>query len=138
MIDGMAINKADGDNKAKAERARVEYSSALHLFPAPADGWSPHVLTCSALSGEGIAEIWQMILEHQEHLEQSGHLAARRSRQALEWMKELVALGLEASFRSNRAIARRLPELQEAVSGGRVTPFAASRELLALFHSKEN
>ena len=138
MIDGMAINKADGDNKAKADRARVEYSSALHLFPASRDGWSPRVLTCSALSGEGIAEIWQMILEHREHFEKSGHLAARRSRQALEWMKELVALGLEASFRSNRAIARRLPELQEAVSGGRVTPFAASRELLALFHSKEN
>jgi LAO/AO transport system kinase len=137
MIDGMAINKADGDNKTKADRARVEYSSALHLFPASPDGWSPHVLTCSSLSGEGIAEIWQMILEHREHIEQSGHLAARRSRQALEWMNELVALGLESSFRSNRAIARRLPELQEAVSGGRVSPFAASRELLALFHSKE-
>jgi LAO/AO transport system kinase len=137
MIDGMAINKADGDNKTKADRARVEYASALHLFPASPDGWSPHVLTCSSLSGEGIAEIWQVILEHREHIEQSGHLAARRSRQALEWMKELVALGLESSFRSNRAIARRLPELQEAVSGGRVSPFAASRELLALFHSKE-
>ena len=30
MIDGMAINKADGDNLTKAERARVEYASALH------------------------------------------------------------------------------------------------------------
>ena len=51
MIDGMAINKADGDNKRKAERARIEYSSALHLFPASADGWMPRVLTCSALDG---------------------------------------------------------------------------------------
>src|SRR5215475_6640650 len=36
MIDAIAINKADGDNHARAERARVEYSSALHLFRAPA------------------------------------------------------------------------------------------------------
>src|SRR5215470_14781028 len=47
MIDGMAINKADGDNKPKAERARTEYASALHLFPVPPDGWMPRVVTCS-------------------------------------------------------------------------------------------
>ena len=33
MLDGMAINKADGDNRQKAERARIEYAGALHLFP---------------------------------------------------------------------------------------------------------
>src|SRR5919112_1821787 len=53
MIDGMAINKADGENKPRAERARVEYASALHLFPASPDGWTPRVLTCSALHGDG-------------------------------------------------------------------------------------
>ncbi len=40
MIDGMAINKADGDNVRKAERARVEYAGALHLLPASGDGWT--------------------------------------------------------------------------------------------------
>jgi len=134
MIDGMAINKADGDNKAKAERARVEYASALHLFPASPDGWSP----CSALSGDGIGEIWQMILDHRSQMVESGRLAERRSGQALEWMKELIALDLEASFRSDAAVAKRLPELQQAVKAGEVTPFAASRELLELFHLKEN
>src|ERR1044071_7382104 len=53
MIDGIAINKGDGDNVRKAERARVEYAGALHLFPAPADGWTPRVLTCSALPATG-------------------------------------------------------------------------------------
>jgi LAO/AO transport system kinase len=78
-----------------------------------------------------------MVLEHRRQMEDSGHFAARRSRQALEWMRELVALGLEDAFRHNAAIAARLPELQEAVRQGRTTPFAASRELLALFRSKE-
>ena len=59
MLDGMAINKADGDNTAKAERARIEYAGALHLLPASADGWTPRVLTCSAIAKEGIAEIWR-------------------------------------------------------------------------------
>jgi LAO/AO transport system kinase len=133
MLDGMAINKADGDNKPKAERARVEYAGALHLFPASADGWTPRVLTCSAISGEGIAEVWQMVLEHRELLEGNGCLTRLRNLQALQWMNELMMLGLEDLFRSNHAVAVRLPLLREEVHRGRMTPFAASRELLALF-----
>src|ERR1017187_6431654 len=133
MLDGMAINKADGDNKTKDAGARIEYSGALHLFPASADGWTPRVLTCSSVAKEGIAEVWRMVLEHRELLEGNGFLAKLRNQQALDWMNELTMLGLEALFRRNRAVAERLPLLREAVHGGRMTPFAAARELLALF-----
>jgi LAO/AO transport system kinase len=133
MLDGMAINKADGDNRLKAERARVEYAGALHLFPAATDGWTPRVLTCSALAKEGIAELWQTVLDHRALLEGNGWLARLRNLQALQWMTELTMLGLEDLFRANHAVAERLPELREEVRQGHMTPFAASRELLALF-----
>ena len=135
MLDGMAINKADGDNKRKAERARIEYAGALHLFPASPDGWTPRVLTCSSIAreGSGIAEVWQMVLAHRELLERNGFLARRRNLQALQWMNELTMIGLNDLFRRNRAVAERLPVLRENVRLGRTTPFAASRELLALF-----
>jgi LAO/AO transport system kinase len=136
MLDGMAINKADGDNRTKAERARIEYASALHLFPPPADGWTPRVLTCSSIAGEGIAEIWDTVLAHRRLLESNGHLASRRSRQALNWLDELLSVGLEELFRSDPEAAARLPLLREEVRLGRVTPFAASRELLALFRAR--
>jgi LAO/AO transport system kinase len=138
MIDGMAINKADGDNVDKAERARVEYAGALHLFPASADGWAPKALTCSALHGQGVAEIWQMVLDHRGLLESNGRLARRRSRQAVQWMQELIALGLEDSFRRDAHVAARLSGLQEAVEDGLTTPLAASNELLAVFHSRKD
>ncbi|HUB77169.1 MAG TPA: methylmalonyl Co-A mutase-associated GTPase MeaB [Bryobacteraceae bacterium] len=133
MIDGMAINKADGDNKPKAERARVEYAGALHLFPASPDGWTPRVLTCSAVEGCGIADVWQMVKAHRELMEGNGWLARRRNLQSLAWMQELVAMSLDGLFRGNRAVAARLPLVEEEVRLGRKTPFAASRELLALF-----
>ena len=133
MLDGMSINKADGDNKPKAERARIEYAGALHLLPASADGWTPRVLTCSAVANEGIAEVWRMVLDHRELLEANGCLARLRNRQSLQWMNELMTLGLEELFRKNDAVAARLPLLREEVHRGRMTPFAASRELLALF-----
>ena len=87
MVDAMAVTKADGDNIGRAERARAEYRAALHLFPASADGWVPRVLTCSALTGEGVVDVWNVVLEHQRELTASGALASRRSSQALEWMR---------------------------------------------------
>ena len=138
MVDAMAINKADGENKPRAERARVEYSSALHLFPAPPSGWIPRVVTCSALTGEGVAEIWRMVLEHREQLESKGYLAQLRARQALEWMRELVSSGLEREFRKSQPVAQRLPDMEDAVSRGHMSPFAASRHLLALFQNQKS
>lgn len=138
MIDAIAINKADGENKHRAERARVEYANALHLFPSPASGWTPRVVTCSALADEGVREIWEMILQHRAHFEATGQLAQLRSRQALDWMHELVSLGLERDFRKNRAVGKKLPEVEHAVQQQHMTPFAAARELLSLFHCKES
>ena len=60
MADGLAITKADGDNIQQATAAQSEYQHALHLYPTPASGWNPNVLTCSALTGTGIDEIWKM------------------------------------------------------------------------------
>jgi LAO/AO transport system kinase len=136
MLDGMTITKADGDNKPRAERARTEYAHALHLFPASADGWTPPVLTCSSVTGEGLAGVWQMILDHRQLMEIKGFLEERRSRQAIEWMNELLLIGIEDSFRKDPEVAARLPLLQDKVRRGSITPFAASRDLLQLYHSR--
>ena len=133
MTDLIAINKADGDNRRRAERARHEYSSALHLFPASADGWDPPVLTCSALSREGIPEVWDTVLAHRALLETNGWLERRRREQALEWMKEALLFGLEQEVRRDPVVSRRLSAMQQDVLHGRVSPFRAARELLALF-----
>jgi len=133
MVDGMAINKADGHNKTPAERARAEYASALRLFPPSPDGWAPRVLCCSSLECTGIAEIWQMVLDHEAQLEVSGKLAQRRMRGELQWMHDLISNGLRDTFRSHPAIAELMPQLEQEVRVGRSTPLAASRRLLDVF-----
>jgi LAO/AO transport system kinase len=133
MLDGMVINKADGDNKPRAERARVEYASALHLFPPNPDGWTPRVLTCSSLHGEGIAEVWEMVRQHRAQQEAGGHFECRRRKQALAWMRELISLGLTDLFRNDAAVQGRMTDLEEAVKAGTMTSFSAARELLTIF-----
>jgi len=134
MVDGIVINKADGDNKPKAERARVEYSNALHLFPASPDGWSPCVLTCSSLTGEGVTDVWEMILEHRATLKANGAFHERRRRQSLDWMRELIQVGLEDLFQQDPRVSARLSRVVEEVRRGHVSSFTAARDLLALFH----
>lgn len=133
MLDGMVINKADGENKARAERARSDYSSALHLFPPSSDGWTPQVLTCSALNGERIDEVWHMILDHRNHAEANGHFTRRRQEQAIHWMKELVSDGLDDLFRADAKVRERIPQLEQAVLDGEMSSFSAANELLRIF-----
>jgi LAO/AO transport system kinase len=133
MIDAIAINKADGDNESKVERARAQYSSALRLFAPSPDGWKPRAVAVSALTGKGIPELWQLVQEHRLHLEGNGFWAARRRRQALDWMREMISTGLEDLFRSDPAITARLQVLEQRVEQGTMTPFAAARKLLAAF-----
>jgi hypothetical protein len=63
----------------------------------------------------------------------SGFLALRRKRQALDWMRELIMVGLEDLFRDDRDVAARLPLLENGVRDGRTTSLVAARELLSAF-----
>jgi LAO/AO transport system kinase len=138
MTDLIAINKADGDNRKRAERARREYESALHLFSASADGWTPRVITCSALSRDGITEIWNIIQEHAASMEANRWFVRRRSEQSLEWMKDALLYGLEEEFRRDKVVKGRLAAMREDVFEGRISPFRAAQILLALFRRKES
>ena len=61
IADAIVINKADGDNKLRTQAARAEYNRALHYLTPVTDGWRLQAYTCSALTGEGVADIWSMI-----------------------------------------------------------------------------
>ena len=135
MVDGMAINKADGDNVERADRARADYASALHLFPPAPGGWIPRVQSCSARTGEGIAEVWQSVLDHGLLMRERELLQARRREQSLAWMRELITIGLEEEFRRDERVGRQMPRWEQEVREGTATPFAAARALLRDFHT---
>jgi LAO/AO transport system kinase len=144
LADALAVTKADGDNLARAELARRDYAAALKYL-APADGerpgavagrsqttegWGVEVLTCSAATGAGIAELWQLVERHRALGEATGALGRRRREQAVHWMHAAIAARLEDRFRAHPAVAALLPELERQVSEGTVGPTAAARRLL--------
>ena len=131
LADLLVVTKADGDLLAVAERARSDYAGALAIL-APSSGWQPPVLSCSAATGQGIAEVWQAIGRHREALGPDG-MAQKRSVQARRWMWREVEDGLMTALRADPEVAARLAPLERDVAAGRTTPAEAAQELLKAF-----
>ncbi|MGH1363559.1 MAG: methylmalonyl Co-A mutase-associated GTPase MeaB [Calditrichia bacterium] len=135
LCDAIIVNKADGENKIRANAARQEYASALrYLVPATKD-WKPTALALSALTGEGLEELWEMITSFQKETDSSGFFAKRRAVQQVEWMHSLVRLGLEQQFYRDAAIQQLRNKYEEQVAVGRLNPAAAAEKLLKQFRN---
>ncbi|RMH79097.1 MAG: methylmalonyl Co-A mutase-associated GTPase MeaB, partial [Actinomyces sp.] len=119
LADVVAVNKADGDNVTAARLAAAEYRRALELLAPATPSWRPRVVTCSALTGEGLDEVWDLVEEHRSALEAAGEFTARRRRQQLEWMRALLVERLLERALADPRVARRRTELEEAVAEGR-------------------
>ena len=132
LADMIAVNKADGDNVERANRAAMEYRTALHILAAGQKNWSPLVLTVSARDNAGLDELWSKIVERHTSLRESGALLKRRSAQAVSWMREIFEQRLLSSFKGSRRAAKHWTELEDKVRGGEMTPAAAALELSRL------
>jgi len=130
LADAIAITKADGDNIEKAKQAARAYASALHLLSPASANWQPPVLTCSALSLEGVDTVWETVLTHRQRMQDSGEFEIKRRGQALDWLQALLDEGLRERFQRHPEIARQLPRCQRAVAKGETSPTVAANELL--------
>jgi LAO/AO transport system kinase len=131
LADLIAVNKADGDNVKRAKAAAAEYRAALHILTPRSPSWSPPVLTFSALTGDGIAKLWDTVLDHRQRLTKTGELAERRREQQVKWMWAMLEDRLFARLRSDPAIKAKLPRIEAAVAAGRMTPAVAVDEIAA-------
>ncbi len=132
LADMIAINKADGDNIPRANRAAADFRSALHILQPRTPTWSPPVVTFSALTGNGIDGLWAKVLEHKAKMTASGELAEIRREQQVKWMWTMLEERLSARLRSDPAIRARLRQAETAVAAGRLAPTLAVEEIAAL------
>jgi LAO/AO transport system kinase len=138
VADMVAINKADGDNEARAKRARGEYWAALHLMHGTGGLWVPPVETCSAKLGVGLDVIWSAIEEHRRRLGEAGALEARRRDQRITWMRRMIEDGLMAALFADPEVQGLVPPLEAAVRAGEATATSAARRVLEAFLARRS
>jgi len=133
LADLIAVNKADGPTAAQARSAAAEYQAALHLLARRDDGWTPPVVTCSALHDVGLDTIWAHVEAHRDHMTESGRFAARRQDQRVTWLWSAVDDRLMDMFRRDGQVAAALAEIEQAVRLGTLPPGTGADELIARF-----
>ncbi|EQA46457.1 LAO/AO transport system ATPase [Leptospira broomii serovar Hurstbridge str. 5399] len=131
MADLIAITKADGENALRAERAKSETASAIHFLPPHESGAPTNVLTCSALTGQGISELWLEILKYIEIVRSNGYFDINRKDQARHWLYESVQSLLIEDFREKLESEFLLAE--QKVTRGEESSLKAARNLLQLY-----
>lgn len=136
MADAIVINKADGDNIKKANQAKLEFNRALHLFPPKKSDWQPKVTTCSSITKEGIAEVWNAISEYFEQTKESGFHQQNRNDQNQFWMMETINEQLKQNFYNQPEIISLLEQNKKAVQNNEISSFAAAQNLLKLYFEK--
>ena len=132
LADMIAVNKADGENLSRAKLAASQYGAALHILLPRSPNWSPPVVTCSALTGDGIEALWEHILDHRQRITASGELAAHRGEQQVKWMWTMLEERMFAPLRTDRALKAALPRIEADVAAGRVAPGTAVEQIANL------
>lgn len=138
MADAVVINKCDGDNRQRAEQARLDHASVLHYLQPSTAGWKTEVGLCSALTGEGIPETWERIERFYRELEPRNVLAQRRQNQLLDWLNDLVREELRRRFYRDSRVVARLPVVQKSLLRGEITAVSAMKTLLAAHAADES
>ncbi|MDJ1481192.1 methylmalonyl Co-A mutase-associated GTPase MeaB [Cytophagaceae bacterium YF14B1] len=133
MADAIAITKADGSNIMAARQARASYQNALHLMPPTESGWIPPVHTCSALTGDGIKELWQMLEEYVNISNQNRFLHKKRQDQNLNWLHETIRQELETTFYQNPSTKQQIPQIEQSISSGEITALSGAQKLLQTY-----
>jgi LAO/AO transport system kinase len=133
IADVIAVNKADGPGAPDARKAARELGGAIRMLRGHAEDWEVPVLTCAGLTGEGLAEVWAKLLEHQDQAKASGVFEERRRRQQVRWTWQLVRDAVEHRMRSHPAVRELAPGLEQAVLAGELTPALAARQILETF-----
>ncbi len=125
LADAILVNKADGDNLQKALLTRADYEQILHYLMPATEGWTTKAYTCSAYTGEGIQEIWDVVLQYIDQMKKTGQLDKRRAAQNLTWLQEMTQDYLMNLFLHDPDVSAARESVEAQVRAGTLAPTKA-------------
>ncbi len=130
LADIIAVNKAEGDNRPRAMAAKAELVRVLNYLRPATEGWTTPALLASALTGEGIQEVWQKVEEFFRAVRPGGVLESRRRSQNVAWMHSLIREALHTEFYQRESVRQQLATVERQVAEGLLPAVSGARELL--------
>jgi len=126
IADIFVINKAD---RKGADETRRDLEQMLDLSDLAHDAWRPPILQTTATSGDGVEELWNVVVKHREHSVATGLLERRRSFRLREELREIVERRLEHRAREICS-GSEWDALQTKVLENQLDPWTAADDML--------
>ncbi len=129
VADLFIVNKADKPDAQQVVRD-LRGMLALGASKTSKEGWKPPIVTTTATTGDGLAEVVTRLDAHWDWLAESGELKRRRLARAREEITALAFAALRARLASSSATRNGLDELAARVADGTLDPFQAAEDIL--------
>ncbi|WP_175639744.1 methylmalonyl Co-A mutase-associated GTPase MeaB [Metabacillus schmidteae] len=133
LPDLVVVNKADGENMMKANKAKSEYNSILHFLSSYTKDWETRAVTASSIEETGIADIWEIIKTFEKQTKKSNLFYKRRTEQQLNWLHDLVKQEVYRHFYEHPLIKDKLNLAEQTVKTGSKHVSRTALELVNLF-----
>ena len=133
LADLVLVNKSDGDQLAVASRTAADYQMALQFLHNRSLNWKAKVQTMSALTGQDIDLVWQLIIDYRNLLETADEISSRRIAQSSAWMWSEVAEGLLEELKQSELVMSHIVSIENEVKSGNLPPTVAARKLIKKF-----
>jgi len=135
FADVVVVNKSDGDLVTAARKISAEYMSALKFVRPRAHCWRPAVKRISSKTGEGLEDLWKLMLDFRDKMTESGEFRDRRTQQLKVWMWTQVNANLLDLFYAQ--VGERLArQMEQRVMQNELTPGDAADELIEMYRNK--
>jgi LAO/AO transport system kinase len=132
LADLVAVNKSDLDIAA-AERSEQQLANTIKLLRPHSSVWRPEVLRVSGATGQGIDELWSRVLACRDALQSHEIWQEKRSKQALDWMWQIIDEDLQRRFRDHARVRGEMESMSSRVANGEISASTAAAHLLDLF-----
>lgn len=132
--DVVVVTKSDSAPPALVSAAMNDLRHALQLMPLR-NGRRPPVHRCSALTGEGITELADLLEDLGAGIRSTGAMLHRRNAQSVHWLHAGLGQALLEHALRDRRVAGALPGLEAEVASGTLDPAVAVDRLMNLIRT---
>lgn len=129
LADVIAVNKADGDLLGPAQHTAADYRHALAMVRPKWPDLTTPIVTCSAITNEGLDELWSTIESLHRTLRETGQLDQLRAIQAVAQLDREFEYLLTERVSRLPAFTKVREQLRNEVREGRRSPSATAAEL---------
>jgi len=129
LADFIAVNKADGELLSAARHTASDYRHALHLIRPKWPKTIPPVATCSALTNEGLEDLWVTITDLHTRLSEEGRIVALRRDQSLAQLDREFEYLISERITRLPAFSKYREKVEQSVIDSSRSPSSAAAEM---------